>query len=94
MHPAKAEHGKEEIKNALGRAADLRGSISAEGTFGSVRFEFADEVAVQLLPEATPENAPAVEAVRDTATALVRFVQHAATAYLARLPNGTVEIVR
>ena len=91
MHPAKAEHGQEEIKNALARAADLRGAISVDGTFGSLRFEFADEVAVQFLPEGTPENAPAVEAVRDTGMALATFVQHAANAYLAQLAEGTVQ---
>jgi hypothetical protein len=90
MHPAKAEHGQEEIKKALERAADLRGTITANDTFGSVRFDFADEVAVQFLPEATPDDAKAVESVRDTGVALAYFVQHAANAYLGRLPKGTV----
>jgi len=91
MHPQKAEHGKEEIKNALERAAELRGTITADDRFGSVRFEFADEVAVQFLPEATPGNAPEMERVRETGMALARFVQHAANAYLGRLPRGLVQ---
>jgi hypothetical protein len=74
MHPQKAEHGKEEIKGALERAADVTGSITADETFGSVRFDFADEVARCFLPEASPEDAITVERVRDTGLALVEFV--------------------
>jgi hypothetical protein len=90
MNPAKAAAGKSEIKIALERAAHLEGSITAEGTFGSVRFDFADEVAVQFLPDATLENPATVEAIRDTGASLATFVQHAANAYLGRLPEGTV----
>jgi hypothetical protein len=90
MHPEKAQHGKEEIKLALESAANMEGSITADGTFGSVRFDFADEVAVQMVPEATPEDALALERVRDTGVALVTFVQHAANVYLKRLPAGSV----
>lgn len=51
MHPDKAAHGKEEIMQALQEAASLEGTITFEEHFGSTRFGFADEVAVQWLPD-------------------------------------------
>jgi len=92
MHPKAAEHGNEEIKTALKCAADLEGAITADDSFGSVRFGFADEVALKFLPDATPEDAVALAAVRDTGLALACFVQHAANAYLEKLlSEGTVQ---
>jgi hypothetical protein len=91
MHPAKAEHGQAEIKQALERAADLQSSISYGESPITVRFEFADEVAVQWLPEATPDNPGAVEALREAGVALAKFAQRAIGAYLEELPEGTVE---
>jgi hypothetical protein len=51
MHPDKPRW-KEEITEALPAAAELEGTITADEQFGSVRFRFADEVAVQWLPDA------------------------------------------
>lgn len=51
LHPERETHGDEKIANALRDAASLEGTITAEDTIGSVRFEFADEVGVQLLPD-------------------------------------------
>jgi hypothetical protein len=91
MHPAKAEHGQSEIQQALELAAHLRSSISYGESPITVRFEFADEVAVQWLPEATPDDPAAVEALRDAGVALAKFAQRAIGAYLEELPEGIVE---
>jgi hypothetical protein len=90
MHPEKSAHGKEEISNALTAAAELEGTISMEEHFGSVRFEFADTVAVQWVPE--EDTSEIVERLREAATALARFVQVAATEYLMSQPKGTYTV--
>lgn len=54
VDPRKAGVGTEEITNALKRAIaqDIGGKITVRGeSLGSVRFDFADEVAVQWLPD-------------------------------------------
>ncbi|MEN3285196.1 MAG: hypothetical protein V7607_6336 [Solirubrobacteraceae bacterium] len=90
MHPQAAEHGAEEITEALKKAAEIESTITEEGTFGSVRFEFADEVVVQWLPDAdAPER---IAQLRESVMALARFVQQAARAYLEARPDSfTVE---
>jgi hypothetical protein len=65
MHPDKAEHGREELTAALEAAAELESSIEAGVYFGSVRFRFADEVAVQWLPDG-PEQATLLENLRES----------------------------
>jgi hypothetical protein len=90
MHPKKAAHGKEEVFNALTAAAALEGTISMEEHFGSVRFEFADTVAVQWVPE--EDTSEIVDRLREAATALARFVQVAATEYLMSRPKGTYTV--
>lgn len=87
MHPAAAEHGQEEMANALAGAAEIESTIDSGTRFGDARFRFTDEVGVQLLP---PLEKPAwVEQLRDTAIALADFAQRAAMAYLESRPSGT-----
>jgi hypothetical protein len=91
LHPAAAEHGKEEMANALTEAADIESTIdSGERFFGEARFRYADEVAVQLLPPL--DDANWVEGLRDTAMALADFAQRAAQAYLEARPAGTFTV--
>jgi hypothetical protein len=90
MHLQKAAHGKEEIFNALTEAAGLEGTITTEENFGSVRFGFADEVAVQWIPE--HDTAATVANLRDAVAALAQFVQRAALAYLGSRPEGTFDV--
>jgi hypothetical protein len=88
MHPDKAEHGQEEIAEALDAASQLESSIEFSDDFGSVRFRFADEVAVQWLPDG-PEQETLIENLREAVLALSRIVQRAAQAYIESRPSGT-----
>lgn len=90
MHPDRAESGKEEISLALEAAADIEGTIAFEQNFGSVRFNFADEVAVQWLPDT--EEKEKIAKLRDTVMALGRFAQLTAQAYLDSRPEGTFTV--
>lgn len=90
MHPEKAAHGKEEITEGLKAAAAIESTISMDDYFGSVRFNFADEVVVQWVPEEDQE----VVYIRmsDAVQDLARFVQRAARAYLDSRPSGTFSV--
>lgn len=88
MHPEKAEHGQEEITEALDAGSELESSIESGDYFGSVRFRFADEVAVQWLPDG-PDQATIIENLRESVLALSRFAQRAARAYMETRPAGT-----
>jgi hypothetical protein len=88
MHPDKAEQGAEEIKEGLQEAAEIESSIESQDDFGSVRFRYADEVAVQWLPSG-PEQAAMIGSLRESVMALSRFAQRAAQAYMDSRPSGT-----
>lgn len=90
MHPAAAEHGREEMANALADAADIESTIDSGRRFGDARFRYADEIGVQLLPSI--EDTSWVERLRDTAMALAEFAQRAARAYLQTRPDGTFTV--
>jgi hypothetical protein len=90
LHPAKYEHGKDAIANALMAAARLEGSVSHEDTVGSVRFGFADVVSVQMLPWDDPN---VMKHLRRARIALGGFVHEAVDAYLKALPKGVVRQV-
>jgi hypothetical protein len=91
MHPAKAAHGKEEISEALKAAAELEGTITFGQGLGSVRFGFADEVAVQWLPDLENE-VHLIETLRESVMALARFAQRVIGAYLESRPDGTFTV--
>jgi hypothetical protein len=57
--------------------------------FGSVRFGFADDVAVQWLPDVDTDARDILAQLRDAVLALARFVQRATRAYLETRPSGT-----
>jgi hypothetical protein len=88
MHPDKAEHGQEEIAEAVDAASELESSIESSDYFGSVRFRFADEVAAQWLPDG-PEQQTLIVNLRESVLALSRFAQRAAQAYMESRPSGT-----
>jgi hypothetical protein len=90
MHPSKATHRQEEISEALRAAEQLSGTISTSEGFGSVRFGFADEVAVQWLPDVSVDGAAALESLRERCLDLTRFTQRAANRYLNQLAAGVV----
>ena len=91
MHPERAAAGQEEISKALEAARELEGTISMDEAFGGVRFGFADDVAVQRLPD--PETkAHLIEQLRDSVMALMRFVQRASQAYLESRAEGTFTV--
>lgn len=94
VHPGRSQAKKEEIEQALARviAQGIEGriTISTDG-FDDVRFEFADEVAVQWLPDVDrDEGTEQLDLMRDAGLALARFAQRAIGAHLAALPTGVV----
>jgi hypothetical protein len=91
LHPDKAAHGSEEITKALKEAADLEGTITWSQGFGSVRFGYADEVAVQWLPDGETQE-HLIDGLRESVWALARFAQRAATAYLEGRPENTFRL--
>jgi hypothetical protein len=92
MHPAAVKHGKEEMANALAKAADIESTIDSGERFGDARFRYADEVGVQLLPGL--DDTSWVEALRDAAMAMAEFAQRAAQTYLEARPAGTFTVAR
>ncbi|MGI9019739.1 MAG: hypothetical protein ACR2G3_03390 [Solirubrobacterales bacterium] len=91
IHPDKVEHGAEAVANALDEAKDITGAITA-GAVRNVRFEFADDVATQWLPDVETDEGAAVVDLRDASLRLMRFAHGAADAYLIGLPNGAVRM--
>lgn len=91
MHPDKAGHGTEEITEALKAAAEHEGTITFSQGLGSVRFGFADEVAVQWLPDVDNE-VHLIETLRESVMALARFAQRAIAAYLESRPDDAYTV--
>jgi hypothetical protein len=85
----KADRGAEEISEALTKAADIDSTITAGRHFGSVRFGFADDVAMQWLPDVDTDARDILAQLRDAVLALARFVQRATREYLETRPSGT-----
>jgi hypothetical protein len=84
LHPDAFANGDEEIANALTQAAEITGTVTVERpTEAAVRFGWADEVAVQLLPdiEASPDE---IEKLSGARIALMRFGVEAIGTYLMR----------
>jgi hypothetical protein len=92
MHPAAAQHDREEMTSALAEAAEIESTIDSGQRFGEARFRYADEVGVQLLPRL--DDLSWMERLRDTAMALADFAQLAAQAYLGARPAGTFTVER
>jgi hypothetical protein len=72
--------GKEEIANALDLAASFEGAITAGDTDNTLRFHYADAVAVNLLPDITADPST-VEELRNALIAMGRFAGLAFAAY-------------
>ena len=51
MHPEKAQHGREEVLEGLRGAADKASRIRIPDAPYDLRFDFADEVIVEWLPD-------------------------------------------
>ena len=87
MHPEKAQHGKEEIAEGLRGAAHKISRIRSPAEPFDLRFDFADEVIVEWLPD---DNDPApIVSLRQAVLVLSDFVREAAEAYLNSRPAGT-----
>jgi hypothetical protein len=86
LDPDKYANGKEEIGNALAAAAKHTGTISVGEKASSVRFGFADEVGVQLLPDVNTEGT-AIKMLSHARIALGLFIQKAVQAYRQAHPE-------
>jgi hypothetical protein len=83
MHPDKAAHGQEEIKQALEDAAELEGSVTFDDERGSARFGFADEIAAQWLPWLeSDEGKNTITRLREALLSLIDFTRRAFVAYI------------
>jgi hypothetical protein len=89
LHPAAYANGDEEIANALAAAASHTGTITSRETQAKERFGFADEVAVQLLPDIV-ENPDEIKKLAAARIALGAFARAAIAAYIQNLPAGVV----
>jgi hypothetical protein len=89
LHPTAYANGDEEVANALANAAPHTGTISTGETQAKERFGFADEVAVQLLPDIV-ENPDEIKKLAEARIALGTFVRAAIAAYMYSLPAGVV----
>lgn len=97
LHPLAYQHGDEEIANALTKAAEamkkknLLGTITVGESPAQVRFGFADEVALHLLPDIV-ENPDEVKKLSGARIALGEFICAAVAAYMKSLDAGVVQI--
>ena len=89
LHSERDAHGDEEIANALRDAAGLEGTIAAKDTIGSVRFEFADEVGVQMLPDIV-NNPDVMEKLSDATVTLGLFMHGALLQYVESRQSGVI----
>ena len=91
---AEAQAKTEEVEQALvsAIAQEIEGKITiATDSFGDVRFEFADGVATQWLPDIdTEDGIGQIALLREAGVTLARFAQRALGAHLATLPKGVV----
>jgi hypothetical protein len=83
FHYSKLNRG-EPAGKALRSAADREGSISAGATFGTVRFGFADVVALEWLGGPDPGvDGTRMAALSESVMAMTKFAQIAMRVYLA-----------
>jgi hypothetical protein len=84
LHRAKHVAGDEEIANAMKRTTvdGVHGTVTVGETDKSLRFHYADEVAVQLLPEVS-DNPGLIARLSDATIAIGRFAGLAWAAYRA-----------
>ena len=69
----------------------MEGTITAEDSIGSVRFEFADEVGVQLLPDIL-SNPDVMEELGNATVALGLFMHSALLQYVAARQTDAIRI--
>ncbi|MCW3048499.1 MAG: hypothetical protein JWO74_2783 [Solirubrobacterales bacterium] len=81
-----AAKDREKLQQAMKEAADLPGTITVGEYFGTVRFDFADEIIVQFIGEDDVAG-PLMDKLQRGVLALWRFCHHAFEAYLATLPS-------
>jgi hypothetical protein len=91
LHADRSANGGEEIANALRDAASLEGTITADDTIGSVRFEFADQVEVQLLPDILSDP-DVTKKLGDATVALGLFMHGALLQYITARCPGPIRI--
>lgn len=87
-----AANDAEEMRAALVKAAGIASSITEPGRPLDLRFDYADEVAVQLLPD--PDDDPEhLGQLRDLAISLIMFARDAQAGYLSTLPEGIITVI-
>jgi hypothetical protein len=85
------EHDDEELGTALAAAAVREGTITAEGPAGAIRFEFADDVALELLGGVAVVG-PLVKKVAEARLALGEFSYACFRAYLGTVDSALYRI--
>jgi hypothetical protein len=69
----------------------LEGTITADDTIGSVRFDFADEVGVQLLPDIVSDP-DLMKKLSDATVALGLFMHGAVLQYVKARHPGAIRV--
>ena len=88
---------RERVGQGLRAVASDMGVISDDGTFASVRFGFADKVALEWIGGSQPQGELATQmtALSESVLAMTRFAQRAVSVYLAsrgiELPPSSAE---
>jgi hypothetical protein len=89
IHPAKFDHDRDGIGNALKRAASEIGTTTNDGDSAGPQFGFADKVSVWIVKEDDDEQ---LALLNGAWNALGGFVHETVCTYLRRLPPGVVTV--
>jgi hypothetical protein len=89
MHPDRITAGRDEVMDALTKAADEVSHIQTIEAGEGAGFPFADEVVVQLLPDALRE---ATSVLTSGVIAATSFSMAAARAYISAQPEEAFEV--
>jgi hypothetical protein len=92
IHPGREQAGEEELANAMRAAADLPGWIEGGEEYATLRVEFADQIAVQLVSEDEQETKELMEELRGPVFDLVLFSEAVLFKYLTSLPPEVTTI--
>jgi hypothetical protein len=90
MHPKRIKAGEDEVMQALAAAAEEEGTIAGVDEVATIRFGFADEIAVQWLP--VERLGDAVTSLREAVLSVPLLATRAVEAYIMLRPDGTFAI--
>lgn len=92
---ARFDRGEEEMARLLEAAKDLEGEVEASAEPRFLKYSYADEVALQMLPmtDDAELDQEAIAAFRDRAMAVRRFAELVVNSYVDGQPNDDLGVV-